>query len=60
MVYGDSDPVVPYDENGKYLEEFYRANGGDIVTICKPGCAHHPHGLEDQTPLVDFIEKRYH
>ena len=59
MVYGDSDSVVPYDENGKYLEEFYRANGGDIVTICKPGCEHHPHGLEDVTPIVEFVEKRY-
>jgi hypothetical protein len=25
--------------------------------IRKPGVGHHPHGLEDSTPIVEFIAK---
>ena len=57
LVYGDSDDVVPYDKNGALLEKYYRENGGTIITIGKPGCAHHPHGLEDPTPIIEFAEK---
>lgn len=57
MVYGDVDDVVPYEENGEMLEKYYRKNGGVIVTIGKEGCGHHPHGLLDNTPLIEFVEK---
>lgn len=59
MVYGDSDVVVPYDENGAVFEKYYRENGGIIESVGKPGCGHHPHGLEDNSPICDFIEKHY-
>lgn len=59
MIAGDSDVVVPYHENGKLLADYYRANGGTIVEIIKPGCNHHPHGLEDTTPIIEFVEKYY-
>jgi len=55
MVAGDSDPVVPYCENGAILEKFYKENGGEIEIHIKPGCAHHPHGLEDNTPIINFV-----
>lgn len=57
LVYGDSDEVVPYSENGALLEKYYKEQGGRIVAIGKPGCAHHPHGLEDNSPIVEFVEK---
>lgn len=57
MVYGDSDNIVPYDENGAILEEYYRKMGGEIVAIGKQDCGHHPHGLEDNTPIIEFVEK---
>ncbi len=57
MVYGDSDEIVPYEENGAILEKYYRENGGTIITVGKQGCAHHPHGLEDNTPIIEFVEK---
>ena len=57
MVYGDSDDVVPYSENGAILERYYREKGGTLVSIGKRGCGHHPHGLEDCTPIIDFVEK---
>lgn len=57
MVYGDSDTVVPYKENGALLEKYYRENGGIIETYGKEGCGHHPHSLADNTPIINFVEK---
>ena len=57
LIAGDSDGVVPYCENGALVDRFYRENGGEILTIVKPGCDHHPHGLEDPTPIAEFILK---
>ena len=54
-VYGDADEVVPWDENTGVIAERYRKLGGDITLIAKPGVKHHPHGLDDSTPIVDFI-----
>lgn len=53
---GDSDGCVPYVENGEILDKAYRANGGDIITIVKPGCDHHPHSIENPEPIANFIE----
>ncbi len=55
LVAGDSDSVVPYCENGAILEKFYKENGGEIEVYIKPGCGHHPHGLEDTTPIINFV-----
>jgi len=57
LVAGDSDTVVPYEENGQLLFDFYSKNGGTITQVVKPGCGHHPHGLEDPAPLIAFAEK---
>lgn len=57
LVSGDSDSVVPFDENGKYLKEMYEKNNCVIQTIIKPGGDHHPHSLTDNSPIIDFIVK---
>lgn len=57
MVYGDADDVVPYEENGIVLEKMYKAQDGVLKCIGKKGCGHHPHGLEDVTPIVQFLEQ---
>jgi len=57
MVYGNADNIVVYEENGKVLEEYYREHGGVMKVIAKSMCGHHPHGLNDVTPIIDFIEK---
>lgn len=54
-VYGDADDVVPWDENTGVVADRYKALGGSITLIAKPGVNHHPHGLEDSTPIVEFI-----
>lgn len=54
-VCGDSDKIVPYADNMKIVAERYRALGGLVELILKPGCDHHPHSLENPEPVVDFI-----
>ncbi|WP_166820040.1 prolyl oligopeptidase family serine peptidase [Thalassoroseus pseudoceratinae] len=54
-VYGDADEVVPWEENTGVLAERYRKFGGDITLIAKPGVGHHPHSLDDPSPIVEFI-----
>ena len=59
LICGDSDRIVPYPENGKLLSNAYRAAGLPLLEIVKPGCDHHPHGLTDNTPLLNFAEQYY-
>lgn len=56
-VYGDADSVVPWEENTGVVAERYRQLGGNITLIPKPGIGHHPHGLTDPTPIVEFMMK---
>ena len=56
-VYGDADMVVPWKENTGVIAKRYRELGGSIQLIGKPGVGHHPHGLQDSTPIVEFILK---
>jgi pimeloyl-ACP methyl ester carboxylesterase len=56
-VVGDSDDVVPVEENTAVAEKLYKELGGVFEVIHKPGVGHHPHGLDDPTPVVEFIEK---
>lgn len=59
LVSGDSDKTVPFCENGQLLYDYFKVNGGNIELIIKPGGDHHPHGLPDNTPIIDFIQKYY-
>jgi pimeloyl-ACP methyl ester carboxylesterase len=54
-VCGDADKTVPFAENTAILEKRYRAAGGTIEVILKPGVDHHPHSLKDPAPIVDFL-----
>jgi len=56
-VVGDADDVVPFDQNAGLVETRYKAMGGEMEVIHKPGIGHHPHSLPDPTPIVDFILK---
>lgn len=56
-VYGDADTALPWQENTGIVAERYRKLGGNIILIPKPGVSHHPHGLPDPAPIVDFILK---
>lgn len=54
-VCGEADTVVPVDENTRPFEQHIKLLGGNITTIYKAGEGHHPHSLENPTPIVDFI-----
>lgn len=57
LVCGDSDSVVPFDENGRILFEAYNKVKAPVQLILKPGADHHPHSLENPQPIVDFLLK---
>jgi pimeloyl-ACP methyl ester carboxylesterase len=54
-VVGDADDVVPVEENTMILKQRYEALGGHVELIVKHGVGHHPHSLEDPSPIVDYI-----
>jgi pimeloyl-ACP methyl ester carboxylesterase len=53
-VVGDADTLVPVAENTAIVEESYNKMGGLIRVIHKPSVGH-LHGLDDRTPVVEFI-----
>lgn len=57
LVSGDADTVVCFEENGLLLKEAYEKAGVPIETYIKQGGDHHPHGLFDNTPIVEFLTK---
>lgn len=59
LICGDADTVVPYEENGMQLSQRLRDHNHPFAEILKPGCGHHPHGLEDPAPIIEFAEKYY-
>ena len=56
VVHGDSDVVVPFDDNTRLLQERYQAGGGSITVKIIPGEGHKvsPSFFECQE-LVDFV-----
>ncbi len=59
LVYGDSDSVVPYKENGFLLEKVYKEAKLPLFTFPKKGCDHHPHGpwKQDFETVIALIEE---
>ena len=59
IVAGDSDNIVPFDENGLLICQKANETGGRINLILKEDCDHHPHGLNDRSPLIVWAESLY-
>jgi pimeloyl-ACP methyl ester carboxylesterase len=57
LVYGKADKTCPFHENGALLVKAYEGTGIDLAVYGKEGCGHHPHGLEDPAPIIDFLTK---
>ncbi len=55
MVGGLMDDIAPYEENGLLLQHAYEKAGIPLGLFLKPEDGHHPHGLADPTPAVEFI-----
>lgn len=54
-VCGGKDIIVPVEENSGLVKERYEKLGGKMELIIKKDVGHHPHSLEDPTPIVEFI-----
>ena len=55
---GQDQSVIP-EYNIDIFTERFRSVGGNIEILDRPLYGHHPHGLDDPSPLVDFILKNY-
>jgi pimeloyl-ACP methyl ester carboxylesterase len=58
LLCADADDTVPYPENGALVNERYQKLAGPVKVLVKHGLGHHPHGLDDPTPVVEFILKQ--
>lgn len=56
IVAGGVDEVVPLQENAGVLLQYAKEQGIEVRQIIKPACGHHPHSLEDVSPILEFIE----
>ncbi len=56
-VCGMADETVPVSENTAPAAERYRDLGGEMTVLLKGSVGHHPHGLDNPTPVVEFIRK---
>lgn len=56
-VVGDADETVPPEANSYRVRDRYRALGGTLEEIIKPGGRHHPHGLPLPSPILQFFER---
>lgn len=57
MSYGNSDTVLNYRANGQVLENYYKEHGGTMKVVCCSMRGHHPHGLANTAPIVEFVEQ---
>jgi len=55
LVAGDADPVCRPEKNYQVMLRYCEENNIPITVHIKPGCGHHPHGLEDTTPILNFV-----
>ena len=55
---GQDQSVIP-ETNIDVLEEKLKAAGGNIEVIRRDLYGHHPHGMDDPTPLTGFILSNY-
>ena len=55
---GQDQTVFP-ETNIDILEARLKAAGGDIQVVRRDNYGHHPHGLDDPSPLADFILQHY-
>ena len=57
VVAGCEDEIVPFDKNSEIMIDYCKNKGIDLTYYLKPLCKHHPHSLDDVTPIIEFFEK---
>lgn len=56
LIAGMKDEEVEFSKNAGLMIDYCKNNGVEIKYILKPEGKHHPHSLDDVTPILDFIE----
>lgn len=56
---GGQDVTVIPETNTDLLAERINKAGGNVTVINRGNYGHHPHGMDDPRPLVDFILRHY-
>ena len=59
-VAGDQDDVVPVSENGARMQAEYEKLGGVFKMIHRETEGHHPHGLQDPSAVLNFLQYHYY
>ncbi len=59
-VAGDKDDVVPISENGARMQADYEKLGGAFKMIHQEAEGHHPHGLQDPSAVLSFLQYHYY
>ncbi len=57
LVAGAADDVVPLAKNGQLVIDYCKGKELDLEYYIKPDCGHHPHSLDDVTPILNFVNK---
>ena len=57
LIAGGADEVVPFEYNAKKMIKYCTANGIALNSVVKPECKHHPHSLDDVSPIIKFVEE---
>lgn len=55
LVSGDSDQVVNFEKNSKKIIDYCKEHNIPLEYYIKPGGLHHPHSLDDVTPIINFV-----
>ena len=58
LVAGGADEVVDFSKNAGRVIEYCKEHSIGIKVVVKPNCKHHPHSLEDVSPIIAFIEEK--
>ena len=56
IVAGGADEVVAFEENSGKLLAYCAQKGINVPYIIKPEGLHHPHSLDDVTPILAFVK----
>lgn len=57
LIAGLKDEEVDFSQNAGKMIDYCKEHNIYIETILKPEGKHHPHSLEDVTPIINFIER---
>ncbi len=56
LIAGAKDSVVSYYHNAYQMIEYCKTNDIELKYIVKPECDHHPHSLDDVSPILEFVK----